>query len=80
MDGDVDERAGALSERVAEAARAGPVARLPSTWSRKDFATVIAREHEHLELTSGAAQAALQRAMVAFSNIDGGVVSHRGLR
>lgn len=43
-------------------------------FTAEEFAHFVAREHERLELKSGAGRRPLQEALVAFSNGDGGVI------
>jgi ATP-dependent DNA helicase RecG len=47
---------------------------LPDSFTAEEFAAFVAREHEHLELKSGAGRKPLQEALVAFSNTGGGVI------
>jgi ATP-dependent DNA helicase RecG len=39
-----------------------------------EFARFVAREHEHLELKTGAGRRPIQETMVAFTNVDGGAI------
>lgn len=47
---------------------------LPDSFTRGTFATFVRREHERIELKTGAGRRPLQECLVAFSNTDGGVV------
>lgn len=47
---------------------------IPASYTRAQFADFVAREHERVELKTGAGRRPLQESLVAFSNTDGGVV------
>lgn len=47
---------------------------IPSSITAARFAQLVSREHEHLELKSGAGRKPLQESIVAFSNSGGGVI------
>ena len=47
---------------------------LPDSLTGEEFAALAAREHEGVELKSGAGRRPLQESLVAFSNTDGGVI------
>lgn len=47
---------------------------VPESLGAEDFAALVAREHESVELKSGAGRRPLQESLVAFSNTDGGVI------
>lgn len=47
---------------------------MPDAVTAEGFAQLVSREHEHLELKSGAGRRPLQEAIVAFSNTGGGVI------
>jgi predicted HTH transcriptional regulator len=50
------------------------VINMPDAVTAEGFAQLVSREHEHLELKSGAGRRPLQEAIVAFSNTGGGVI------
>jgi len=47
---------------------------MPSTFSADEFEAFAAREHDRLELKTGAGRKPIQEALVAFSNAEGGVI------
>lgn len=47
---------------------------LPDVFTPSEFAAFVAREHEHLELKTGAGRKPLQESLVAFSNAEGGAI------
>jgi ATP-dependent DNA helicase RecG len=47
---------------------------LPDSFAGDEFAALVSREHERIELKAGAGRRPLQEALVAFSNTEGGVI------
>jgi ATP-dependent DNA helicase RecG len=47
---------------------------IPDAFGGDDFAGLVSREHERIELKAGAGRRPLQESLVAFSNTDGGVI------
>ncbi len=48
--------------------------RVEDTYTAEEFARLVEREHERLELKTGVGRKPVQDAMVAFTNTDGGVI------
>lgn len=48
--------------------------KVPSSFSARQFAEFVAREHERLELKTGLGRKPIQESMVALSNTDGGAI------